>query len=292
MVLFENFDISILNDPEFKEDSVREEIIAPILKKLGYSVSGSNKIIRSRSLVHPYVAIGSKQNKINIVPDYILEIDGSVEVVIDAKSPNIELQNTKHAEQVYSYAIHPEVRATLYALCNGKEWIIWEIDRFEPILKININEIINDFHKLEKFLKPTNVLNPIQRNYLRDYGLTFLKMGIPYDITQHFAFIDINYIGKTEDNLYSLNTHIDADNESLMVTFDMDKKQYLELLQMFPKNTQKIIEDALSRQPYYAFGFEPIIVTIKGKFGKLQHGRDEDFVPVIVEEITQFKEFS
>jgi transcriptional/translational regulatory protein YebC/TACO1 len=36
--LFENFDLEgIVNNPDFKEDSVREVIILPILKELGYT---------------------------------------------------------------------------------------------------------------------------------------------------------------------------------------------------------------------------------------------------------------
>lgn len=101
---------------EFKEDSVREEIIAPILRKLDYSSSGVNKIVRSRSLVHPYVNIGSKIYKVNIIPDYILEIDGKPIVILDAKSPTTRLNKTKHIEQAYSYAIHPEVKQK-YMVC-------------------------------------------------------------------------------------------------------------------------------------------------------------------------------
>ena len=45
-----DFDFKLLDDPDFKEDSVREEIILPLLKYLGYSASGQNRIVRSKSL--------------------------------------------------------------------------------------------------------------------------------------------------------------------------------------------------------------------------------------------------
>ena len=64
--MFEEFDFSILDNPNFKEDSVREELITPLLNKLGYSVKGKNLIIRSKGLLHPYVYIGSKLHKVNI----------------------------------------------------------------------------------------------------------------------------------------------------------------------------------------------------------------------------------
>jgi len=282
--MLKDFDISILNDPEYKEDSVREDIIAPILKKLGYSSSSKNKIIRSRTLVHPYVSIGSKQNKINIIPDYILEIDNTTQVVIDAKSPHVSLEQSKHTEQAYSYAIHPEVRAKMYSLCNGKEWIIWDIDKFEPILKISIDDLINNFSMIEKVLLPKSVLDPRQRNFLSDFGLKALKIGLPQNIIQHFV-VSIDGIGKVEDNLYTMDSAIDLDEESSMVSFDLNNDLYEKFLNIVPEHSKKLIMNALSRQPYHIHGIEPILVTITGTFGVLQHGIYEDFVPIIVDNI-------
>lgn len=55
--LFGELDLAkIKDDKNFKEDSVREVIILPILKELGYQ---QPNIIRSKSLQHPYLKIGS-----------------------------------------------------------------------------------------------------------------------------------------------------------------------------------------------------------------------------------------
>lgn len=51
--LLADFNFSELESPDFKEDSVREELIKPILNALGYRSSGANKIIRSKALKHP-----------------------------------------------------------------------------------------------------------------------------------------------------------------------------------------------------------------------------------------------
>ena len=83
-----DFDFSCLDDPEFKEDSVRENIIAPLLRGIGWSSSGTNKIIRSRSLTHPYVMFGSQKRKLTVIPDYLLTVNGKPCFVLDAKSPN------------------------------------------------------------------------------------------------------------------------------------------------------------------------------------------------------------
>jgi len=72
--MFSDFDFSALDSPAFKEDDVREEIIAPIIRRLGYRPTGSIQVQRSKALVHPFVMIGSKRHAVNIVPDYTLYI--------------------------------------------------------------------------------------------------------------------------------------------------------------------------------------------------------------------------
>ena len=57
--LFGNLDFRRLSEnPDFKEDSVREVIILPILKELGYS---QQNIVRSKTLEHPFLKIGSNK---------------------------------------------------------------------------------------------------------------------------------------------------------------------------------------------------------------------------------------
>src|ERR1035437_4810537 len=66
---------SLLADPDFKEDSVREVIILPILRGLGYLQSN---IVRSKTLEHPYLNLGSnKKIPIKLIPDYILKVEGN-----------------------------------------------------------------------------------------------------------------------------------------------------------------------------------------------------------------------
>jgi len=66
--MFDGFDFKVLDDPAFKEDAVREEIIAPILRRLGYQPSGRARIQRSKTLTHPFVRIGVRRHPVNIVP--------------------------------------------------------------------------------------------------------------------------------------------------------------------------------------------------------------------------------
>ena len=116
--LFKYFDFNLLNSQEFKEDSVREELITPLLHALGYKAHGEFQIVRSKPLLHPFVMIGTRKHKINIIPDYLFRIKSKFAWVLDAKKPNQNIVSGINVEQVYSYAIHPEIRAKYFSLCN------------------------------------------------------------------------------------------------------------------------------------------------------------------------------
>src|SRR4029434_5081405 len=108
--MFEDFDFSVLADPSYKEDSVREDLVAPLLKAVGFQPVGKHRMQRSQALTHPFVMIGSQKRKVHIVPDYTLWCDDQAVLVLDAKRPSESLVKSDHVEQAFSYAIHPEVR--------------------------------------------------------------------------------------------------------------------------------------------------------------------------------------
>ena len=43
--MFDEFEFEALEDEEFKEDSVREVLVAPIVERLGYSLTGDNRVV-------------------------------------------------------------------------------------------------------------------------------------------------------------------------------------------------------------------------------------------------------
>jgi DNA modification methylase len=152
--LFSDFDFSSLDSPNFKEDSVREDLITPILKELGYSSQSENKIVRSKKVRHPFVTVGSKELPLTNFPDYLLEVDGKYAWVIDAKAPNEDIKTGKNVEQAYFYAIHPEIRVPIYALCNGREFIAFDIHG-ETLIYFSLSEIEKHWHKLQDLLSPS-----------------------------------------------------------------------------------------------------------------------------------------
>ncbi len=149
--LFGNLDFyKIENDPDFKEDSVREVIILPILKELGYQ---QKNITRSKKLIHPFLKIGTNKIAIKQYPDYLLKVENNFAWVLDAKSPSEGTREYENVEQVFSYAAHREINTVYFALCNGKEFTLYRtMSANEPVLSFSISEIDYYWNKLKYFL--------------------------------------------------------------------------------------------------------------------------------------------
>ncbi|MBC7614480.1 MAG: type I restriction enzyme HsdR N-terminal domain-containing protein [Pedobacter sp.] len=153
-LLFGQLDFKkISSDADFKEDSVREVIILPILKQLGYL---QQNIVRSKTLIHPFIKTGSTKRAIKLIPDYSLKVENNFAWVLDAKAPNEKVVNSDNVEQVYSYSEHPEIRSTYFALCNGLEFALYRKETNIPILYFEMNEVEQSWDKLKSFLSPTS----------------------------------------------------------------------------------------------------------------------------------------
>lgn len=289
--LFDGITSGTFDDPEFKEDAVREEVIAPMLRKLGYSPSGPNRIVRSRALVHPFVMIGSQKRRVNIVPDYLLLVDERVALVLDAKGPSEPLLDSHHAEQAYSYAIHPEVRAPLYALCNGRRLVVWDREHFNPILDLAFADFEREWGRIERALAPDSLLMPFKRDFLPDLGMSLLKSGFA-NMSVFWGEFPISMVAKASDELYSVSTSLkahDLENGALteyLVTIDFGAQMFDAFIDSLPPSSRSRIADGLARQPYrVAFdGGDVPLVAVAAELGATTQGVFEEFVPFMVTE--------
>jgi 16S rRNA G966 N2-methylase RsmD len=149
--IFGEFDFRGLNSSNFKEDSVREELITPLLNNLGYD---SRNIVRSKQLQNPFVQIGTTKRPISQFPDYLLKIEDNFAWVLDAKAPNENIRTGKNVEQVYSYAIHPEIRTRYFALCNGRQFVLFRPEQEKPVLCFDLRDIDECWERLSSILSP------------------------------------------------------------------------------------------------------------------------------------------
>jgi hypothetical protein len=154
-----------MNFEQLNETDVREEIIAPLLRALGYRSGTPHNIIREQLLRYPQSLLGRKDAKKDPLlrgkADYILEVDGKVRWVIEAKAPDANLGHDE-IEQAWTYASHPEVRAVYFALCNGRQIEVFQTDlgpAASPILHLEYEALSRSdgFQRIENLLSPAAV---------------------------------------------------------------------------------------------------------------------------------------
>jgi hypothetical protein len=268
--IFKDFDFSLFDDKSFKEDAVREEIVFPILKQLGYTASGVNKIIRSKALKHPFYFFGTKKYNINIIPDYTFQTDDGTLWILDAKRPTEDIISGDNIFQVYSYAMHPEIQSRIYYLCNGKEFAVFEVNKYEPVLFFNVKDLEANWTSLVKLLSPEFIKKPFLKNFHADFGLHLLKLGghkfATTPITLNLKHL--NFISKIEDGLYAINALFKVGEISCMATFDFNELKYRNLIDILSPEAREQVTSSLKRQPYrfmtfkknsYSFGITILI---------------------------------
>ncbi len=286
--IFGSFDFSCVNDPGFKEDSVREEIIAPLLRSIGYGASGPNKIVRSKSLAHPYVMFGAQKRKVNIVPDYLIFVEDTPCFVLDAKAPSQGITDGDNVAQVYSYAIHPEVRARHYGLCNGKSLALFELTSIKPKHVYDLTKLNDTF-----LLDINQKLNPrtIKENKIFDFNLdggTYLHVAMGASLSTEFTFVDvpIPLVGIVNEDSYCISVAVTSMADChLTFTFDFRRELLQKLLRQFPSDVSASIEKSLRQYPFfYDNRVNPPSTHIRCKLGaKPQFGTTgEMFYPMEV----------
>lgn len=155
--MLENFDFSLLESKDFKEDSVRAFIIDKILEALGFVLKNDKKpqkleMVLSKTL-KTQIQIGSNTTiQKDLTPDYMLFVEGKAHCILDAKAPNVKIHKDSKAEkQAKSYLLaYP---SPFYALCNGKSFVLFKADTQETLLEIDIEKELNSkLNALKNFI--------------------------------------------------------------------------------------------------------------------------------------------
>lgn len=279
----EQFDYEVLNDSEFKEDSVREEIIMPLIKALGYDYKGKYKIVRSRKLQHPFTMIGANKYKISIFPDYILECDGRCACVIEAKAPSESLDNEESISQAYSYAVHREVAAKFYALCNGKEFRLYSTSLLMPVIVFRLDCLMSHFDKLNAIMGAESISIYSEKRIAKDLGI-HLKMLSAGSIEQRFTFMDfpIDQITLVEPDTYTVDSTIVIEGENYCASFDFNYDTLLELKSVLPVGALEKLKGPFEGTPIRIELIGKIIeVGINCILGeKIYENMDEHYMPL------------
>ena len=144
--------IQSLDVTAFNEATVREEIISPLLRVLGYDIQSYFSIEREK----PIQLLG-RSNYL----DYSMNLWSTSFWLIEAKRPkSIDgAFSASDISQALSYAVHPEINAALVVLCDGRKISVF--DREEniqtPMLVINIDTLEENIDQLRNVLSPWQV---------------------------------------------------------------------------------------------------------------------------------------
>ena len=145
---------------KLNETDVREEVIAPLLRRLGYISGTRNDVIREQFLRYPRKSLGRKNSKkdpeLRGKADYVLEVDKRLRWVIEAKPPSSSV-SVDDIEQAWTYASHPEVRAIYFVVCNGRTLAVYRTANAPEVcavLSLSYEKFDSDFVRLENILSP------------------------------------------------------------------------------------------------------------------------------------------
>jgi hypothetical protein len=283
--MHKHFDPILLSDPSFKEDSVREVIIAPMLARLGYHPIGDHVVIRSKPLVHPFIYVGTRRHPVTIIPDYTLCSKGRPLLVLDAKSPIESVDSRPNVQQAYSYAIHPEIRTQHFALCNGRRLVLYNVDCSEPLLDLKFEQFESHWEQIEKHLGPKYLLEPGLRKFAPDFGLAISRTG--FDPTGELTLIGarLNLFARISDTLYTATVNTSFSGRDHCASFDFSPEKLPLLVAGLPSELREQFLQALARAPFQAAADLHIEVDITTHLGEPIDVEHESFIPLVIEEV-------
>lgn len=279
---FQDYVAKLLENKEINEIDIREEIIYPLLKRLGYSAGSENKIVREKQLKYPYVSIGSKKKEVKIRPDYILEIKNKPVWVLEIKSPQLDINDPRYISQTYTYAIHPEVQAQYYALCNGKEFLLFHVSNIKPIQKFSLKEVEYYWDFLYDKLSPSSFWrNSPFLPFKKDYGLHLKMLGCSNNLNLFFYETPIDHISKIDKSNFSFSKNIRQDNTTYCASFDFDFDTFLLLKGKIPDDLFKDLIQNNNTPLTYQLSDMVVYLSFKCVMGdKIEENMNELYLPM------------
>ncbi|WP_122677345.1 type I restriction enzyme HsdR N-terminal domain-containing protein [Pseudomonas viridiflava] len=269
---------------DFKEDSVREEIITPILKRLGYKVEGKARISRSKPLINEFIRIGVTNHPVTTIPDYTLYYDGEAVLVIDAKNPSENINSPSHIQQAYSYAVHPEIRCQHFALCNGHRFVLFNQTSTTPVFEMDFRDYETQWSTLEKYLKPQNLKNPGLTRFASDAGIKCARMGIGTGAIHWYPAMPSHFARIDKDTI-TISSNVEIAGEEHCISFDVNSSQLPKILSCLPPEAAEAFTRALDTAPFQAESNHMISLDLITRLGPMITNEHETFIPFIVTEV-------
>lgn len=199
--------IALLDVTDFKEADVREEIINPLLKIIGYRKGNEHSVDREKHIKF----VGSTDRYI----DYSLTVWEQDFWLVEAKRPhnNQKAFGYKEASQAFEYAAHPEIRAALVVICDGIKLEIFDREESveKPIYSLQINNLADEYLNVAQYLAPVNVWFFYRRRLLRELDRAFEKEGNLNRVTEFKGIMSRHLDGMRSRILSNFRTNSKKD---------------------------------------------------------------------------------
>ena len=171
-----------------------------------------------------------------------------------------------------------------FALCNGYEFILYNINKNAPILQFPLQAISLYWGDLQRILKPKTIFNNEQHKLAKDLGLHLKRLGFDKFESMFFPAVPLTNIGQLDPDMYSTSGSVVNDGETYVVTFDFDALTFQQLKGRIPDVAFNELSkrDPGPRKSFY-FANEAFVVHIDCHIGsQLEENSNEIFQPLII----------
>lgn len=230
---------------DYSEQDVREGIISPILRVLGYNKEGNF----SFDCNHSIYVLGKR-----LEYDYNICLFEENFWIIEAKKPSVTNGKFQYNElaQALEYASHPSINAPLVVLCDGHAIEIFdkEDNLDAPILRVERQNLVRDFDKIRSILSPLQNWFFQKRRIIRQIDKV-LENEYNSERLKEFEEIITYNIRKTQNKVWDNYRNLEKKNE---IDFSfVQEMNYVDLIEVYLAITntvkmQKEVSKALVRQ--------------------------------------------
>ncbi|MDI1301006.1 MAG: type I restriction enzyme HsdR N-terminal domain-containing protein [bacterium] len=193
---------------EFNEAEVRSYVIDPILRVLGYDKGTPF----STSLENHLLFLGQKRRS-----DYQIHLWKENFWLLEAKRPQVGAASFDYEDfsQALEYSVHPTVNAALIVLCDGLKLEIFdrEVSVENPVLHIEIKNLVDEFDKVRVILEPMQVWFFQKRRIMRLLDRVFDKEFVMSRVDEFSDLLQRRLSGKRNIVIDNFRRMIKPDSE-------------------------------------------------------------------------------
>jgi len=121
----------------------------------------------------------------------------------------------EEASQAFEYAAHPEIRAALVVICDGIKLEVFDREESveEPVYRLLISELVDNYSDVAQFLAPVNVWFFYRRRLLRELDRAFEKEGNLNRVTEFKGIMSRHLDGMRSRVLENFRASIKKDGD-------------------------------------------------------------------------------